>query len=433
MNKLTIERQNGNIPASLPGEDHVSGIIFYLPTAQIPPRFRAAVVPEDLAINENSELIIKGPTVVYPSSKVNMPDTFVNSPIQAVSTIDKAEELGITHDSEYWNIRLIYYHLNEIFRMNPAISLFVGIYAQPETNTFNEICEMQHYANGRIRQMAIWNGAVALAASDLTKIQAKANSLDEDNAPLSVLYAAKVANHAALPQNLATGCERVSVVIAQAGIDPLNKDDIEMGAGLYSSNQNTGKATVSCVGLALGMLSRAGVHQSISWAKMFPSGISVPALGDGKLVRNIDKAVLEQLDAARYLFLTPIVGVVGSYWNDSHNMTDPTGDYNAIERVRTMDKAVRGIRIYLAPELGGNVYIDPETGKMQNYTVSHLETVANKALEDMEKAGELSGYKAVIDPNQDVLSTSTVEVVIKNVPVGVMRRIKVKIGFVKQL
>lgn len=98
-----------------------------------------------------------------------------------------------------------------------------------------------------------------------------------------------------------------------------------------------------------------------------------------------------------------------------------------------MDKACRGIRTYLTPELGGNVYIDANTGKLQSYTVAYLETVANKALEDMEKAGELSGYEAKIDPEQDVLSTSTVEVVIKNVPVGVIRKMKVKIGYVKSL
>ena len=73
------------------------------------------------------------------------------------------------------------------------------------------------------------------------------------------------------------------------------------------------------------------------------------------------------------------------------------------------------------------------TGKLQSYTVAHLETTANKALEDMEKAGELSGYQASVDPEQDVLATSTVEVVIKNVPVGVIRKIKVKIGYVKSL
>lgn len=96
-----------------------------------------------------------------------------------------------------------------------------------------------------------------------------------------------------------------------------------------------------------------------------------------------------------------------------------------------MDKAVRGIRTYLIPELGGNIYIDTDTGKMQAYSVSHLETTANKALEDMEKAGELSGYRVEIDPEQDVLSTGEVEIVIRQVAVGVMRKIKVKIGFAK--
>ena len=51
----------------------------------------------------------------------------------------------------------------------------------------------------------------------------------------------------------------------------------------------------------------------------------------------------------------------------------------------------------------------------------------------MEKAGELSGYKVEIDPEQDVLSTSTVEIVIKQVAVGVMRKIRVRIGYAKSV
>ena len=30
MNSITVKRENGNVPKSLPGEDHVSGIIFYV-------------------------------------------------------------------------------------------------------------------------------------------------------------------------------------------------------------------------------------------------------------------------------------------------------------------------------------------------------------------------------------------------------------------
>lgn len=399
MNSLTIQRQDGNVPASLAGLDHVSGIIFYLAQADIPAAFRT-------------------------------------NPVAAVSTIDKAVELGINPnaDGATWAIKLVHYHLSEIFRQNSGISLYVGLFTKPqEAFDYAEVKTMQNFADGRIRQIGIWSGDTVLTETNLASMQAVADALDAQAAPLPILYAPKVANHASMPTGLAVSYNRVSVVIAQAGIDPQSDGTPETGAALYASNQNSGHASVSCLGLCLGMLSRAAVHQSISWVKNFPSGISLPAMGDGVLVRNIDKAVLEGLDTNRYLFLAPIVGVAGSYWNDSHNMAPAISDYNAIERVRTMDKAVRGIRTYLTPELGSNIYIDPETGKMQQYTVEHLETVAQKALEDMEKAGELSGYQAKIDPEQDVLSTSTVEVVIKNVPVGVVRKMRVKIGYVKSL
>lgn len=385
---LTIVRQNGNVPKSQNGQDHVSGFVAYLLEADIPA-------------------------------------TFKTEPVQAVSTIDKAEELGITADATAWSVKMLHYQLEEVFRINPSITLYVGLFSKPESMTFQELKTVQNYAEGAIRQMAIWNGDTAPTADNIVKLEAVADSLDTENAPLSTLYAPLVSNYKNLPSNLATNNPRVSVVIAQAGSGT--------GAELYKSKDNKTKTTVSAIGVALGTLSKAAVHQCIAWVKNFPSGISMPALGDGTLVRTIDKGELEKLDTNRYLFLNNVVGVAGSYWNDSHTMDSPTSDYAAIENVRTMDKAVRGIRTYLTPELGGNVYIDPDTGKLQSYTVSHLETTANIPLEEMEKAGELSGYKAEIDAEQDVLSTSTIEVTIKNVPVGVVRKFKVKIGFVKSL
>lgn len=385
---LTIVRQNGNVPKSQNGQDHVSGFVAYLLEADIPA-------------------------------------TFKTEPVQAVSTIDKAEELGITADATAWSVKMLHYQLEEVFRINPSITLYVGLFSKPESMTFQELKTVQNYAEGAIRQMAIWNGDTAPTADNIVKLEAVADSLDTENAPLSTLYAPLVSNYKNLPSNLATNNPRVSVVIAQAGSGT--------GAELYKSKDNKTKTTVSAIGVALGTLSKAAVHQCIAWVKNFPSGISMPALGDGTLVRTIDKGELEKLDTNRYLFLNNVVGVAGSYWNDSHTMDSPTSDYAAIESVRTMDKAVRGIRTYLTPELGGNVYIDPDTGKLQSYTVSHLETTANIPLEEMEKAGELSGYKAEIDAEQDVLSTSTIEVAIKNVPVGVVRKFKVKIGFVKSL
>ncbi|MGM9864101.1 MAG: DUF2586 family protein [Lepagella sp.] len=175
------------------------------------------------------------------------------------------------------------------------------------------------------------------------------------------------------------------------------------------------------------------MHQSIAWVERFPTNIAVPAFGDGTLYRSLDAASIEELDAARYLFCVNYDGLTGSYFNDNHTLDEPTSDYAYISDVRTMDKAVRGIRSYLLPKLGRPMKVDKSTGKLERTTVEHLITTGNKALEDMERAGELSGYKFDIDPDQDILSTSRVRGVIKNVPVGVMRDLDLEIGFVASI
>ncbi len=387
---LSVIRENGNVSKSLPGQDHITGLVAYMAAAEIPASFKT-------------------------------------DSIQALSTLDAAESAGITADAGDWSVRVLHYQLSELFRLNPAVSLYVAIFEKPQgaTQTFAEIKTVQNFAAGSIRQIGVWCGDRALSADDLTALQGVADALALEEAELSVIYAPKVASVKSMPVNLAgeNKC-RVSVLIGQAGSGT--------AAELYADKANTAKASVSGLGVVLGLLSRAKVHQSIAWIKEFPTGVSLPAFGDGTLVRDLDKAVLEILDTTgRYLFFMTHTGLAGSYMNDSHTMDSGISDYAAIESVRTMDKAVRGIRSYMKPELGGNVYVDASTGQLAAYTVAHLETVANQALEAMERAGELSGYKVEIDPAQDVASTSVVEIVIKIVAVPVMRHVQIKIGFAK--
>ena len=360
--KLTISRTNGNVPKTLQGEDHITGFVAYLPDSETPQSFKTERV-------------------------------------QTLSTIDAAEAAGITADAASWAVRVLHYHLSEIYRTNPAVSLYVGIFAKPSGE---HLCRSGTHAPR----------------------QCVGDTLESQAAELSILYAPKVASVKQITQDAAgSGKCRVSVVIGQAGSGT--------GATLYKDKDNAAKSSVSGLGTVLGLLSRAKVHQSIAWVREFPTGISVPAFGDGTLYRDLDKALVEQLDKARYLFFVTQPGQTGSYMNDSHTMDEATSDYAAIENVRTMDKAVRGIRTYMVPELGSNTYVDAESGKLASYSVSYLESVANHALEDMERAGELSGYKAEIDPEQDVASTGRIDIVIKNVANPVIRHINIKIGFAK--
>lgn len=390
--KLTINRTNGNVPKTLPGEDHISGFVAYLPEAELP-------------------------------------ESFKTEHVQALSTIDAAEAAGITADSTSWAVKVLHYHLSEIYRVNPAVSLYVGLFAKPtisDNYTFAELKTVQNFAGGRIRQVAVWCGDRNMSADDIVTLQGIGDALAAEAAELSILYAPKVTNIKQITKEAAgTGKSRVSVVICQAGSGT--------GATLYKDKANSAKSSVSGLGTVLGLLSRAKVHQCIAWVREFPTGITLPAFGDGTLYRDMDKALIEQLDTARYLFFVTQPGQTGSYMNDSHTMDEATSDYAAIKSVRTMDKAVRGIRKYIVPELGGNVYVDAESGKLASYSVENLITVANLALEEMERAGELSGYKADIDPDQDVASTGTLDIVIKNVASPVIRHINIKIGFAKSV
>ncbi|MGN0235826.1 MAG: DUF2586 family protein [Paludibacteraceae bacterium] len=385
MQKLTIQRTNGNVPRTLSGEDHISGLLFYHST---------------------------------------MPSGFsANDRIKAVSSIETAEGLGITADAEDWGIRVLHYQLSEIFNLNPAISLYLGIFAPASgASTFAEIKKMQNFAGGKIRQIGVWNGSVAMSATDLNTLQSVRNALDQQGKPLSIGYAPKVADVTKMEQELA-GSNRsgVSVIIGQDGAGT--------AAELFADTGNTNKSSVTAIGEWVGILSSASVHESIAWVEKFPTNIALPAFADGTLLRDLDAAVVETLDAARYLFFVTYDGIAGSYFNDSHTMDAATSDYAYIENVRTMDKAVRGVRTYTLPKLGRPLKVDADTGKLETYVVEDLQLTASHALEAMEKAGELSGYSVEIDPDQNVLATSTVEMVIKNVAVGVMRKLNIKIGY----
>lgn len=391
MQSIKFQRTNGNIPKTLAGQDHISGFVAYVTTL---------------------------PTGFSESAR-----------IQPCSSIETAEKLGITNDEgAAWEIRMLHYHLSEVYRLNPGISLYVGLFSKPTGSnyTFSEIKTMQNYAGGALRQVAVWCGHKELAAGDLTALQGIATYLQEYDRPLSIGYAPKVTAVTSMTASLAgAGKCNVSVIIGQAGKG--------VGADLYTDTANTGKSSVSGVGVWLGITSKAAVHQSIASVENFPTGVDLPAFGDGTLLRDLDTAIVESLDTSRFLFFVTYDGYADSYFNDSHTMDDATSDYAMIENVRTMDKAVRGIRKALLPKLGGTLYVDAETGQLASYEVEYLTTIANKPLEDMQKAGELSGLKVEIDPNQDVLSTSELEFVITQVGVGVLRRIKCKIGFAKSL
>lgn len=397
MQGIKTIRGNGGIPATLAGEDHISGLVMYMADADIP------------------------------SANAGVTGFSTTNRIIPISSIETAESLGIKYDAAKFAVKVLWYHISEALRINPAITLYVGIFTTPTLYDFTEIKTMQTFSGGKLRQIGVWAGDKALSANEITSLQAIGTLMDAKDTPLSILYQPKVADISAIGSSMAvTGQKNVSVLIGQDGDGT--------GSAIYLNALNTtNKYAVGILGLVLGCVSLAAVHEAISWVQKFPAGINTPGFVDGKLLKNIDSAVVESLDDKRFIFLTTYGGLAGSYINSSATMDVITSDYNYIERVRTMDKACRGIRTYLLPYLGSPMYIDADTGKLGADTIAILENVANQHLEAMQKAGELSGYVAYINPDQNVLASSTLEIVIKQVSVGVLRTIKLTIGFTNKI
>ncbi len=388
MNDITFTKGAGGVPKTLAGEDHISGMVVYLADADLPSGFTTT------------------------------------ARIKSFATIEAVEAAGIVATSTVWKIKALHYHLSEFFRMAPDGIIYVGLFKTPvSTYDYAEIKTLQNFADGRIRQCGVFLPDVDFAASIITGLQGVATLLEAQHMPLSIMLAANVDAVSGLAAVAATGQANVSVIIGQDG------DGV--AATLFADE--TSGASVTCLGLALGAVSKAAVNECIAWVLKFPSGISNPALCDGSIISEIDQSVLTELDTKRFIFLRKLTGIAGSYFNDSHTMDVATSDYAYIEAVRTIDKAIRGIRTYVLPYLAMPIYVNPDTGKLRQDTVSFLEDLGGQALIAMEKAGELSGYRCVVDPEQNVLQSSTVDFNIVQVGVGVMRKVSVKIGYTTKL
>lgn len=327
------------------------------------------------------------------------------------------------------NTVLPWYFIREFFRMGGAVELWVvnsgaaGFSAQ----TVFALTE------GRLRQV-FWYAATAYAAlaARVGTVQAFATSLAALHSPCVFLINVKdetTAVDGALQTDLAT----------------LNSPEVSVVA--FGDGSGKGKAIATSLGVkhvpaggtVLGLLARSQVHVSPAYveASNLAQGDDFQkiALSDGRTSQEVGASVLDTLNTKRYLFAVKHIGIAGAYVHDGNTCTASTSDYAYIENNRTIHKAKRFVRAALLPKLSAPLSVDAD-GKLAPDSVESFARLAEKPLKLMQAAGELSGDAAntavrlvVIDPDQDVLATSTLAIGIKVQPRGVARNINVNIGF----
>ncbi len=256
------------------------------------------------------------------------------------------------------------------------------------------------------------DGAVLTA---VTNLQALAEDWTENcYAPFMCLVEALSYNGvaASLPDLTARSDNRVGVVLG---------DSVSGSAG-------------AAVGLVAGRLAAEPVQRSL--ARVRSGAIKAEAMYIGTNLAEIgDPDVANDLG---YIVPRTFVGKSGYYWSDDHLATEASDDYCAIPRRRVIDKAYRITYKTIVDEVVENVPVNAE-GKLAAFHCKGVETSVESAIvnsmtsegnlgNDPDNASDL-GVQCYIDPDQNILATSRLEVNLKVKPHGYSKYIDVKLGF----
>lgn len=394
MNDVIIEKTNGGLGRRNPSEDMVSGLL-------------ANGVDAVGGVQLNTVYRLKG--------------------------IADALALLITPEYDTDNEVLLYEHINEYFRINPNGDLYILVL--PQATSFADMVDKINAGNakkllieaeGKIKQLGVaYNPAVAVV--DSTAFEAailKAQELATDeytlHRPVSIILEGKGYDVGSPVDFRALNSKNVTAMIGQAS-SIVNKE-IDLA---------TPFETYAAVGTALGAISKAAVNENIAWVEkfnLFGGSLTSASIG-GTLLTDISDGDLETLNDNGAVFFRTHIGRAGYYFNDSHTAVEITSDYAYIENNRTIDKAVRSIRSILLPRLASPVLVDPDTGTLPPAVIKSYENDGRKALEQMQNNNEVSSFTVYVDPTQDILSSSELQVEFTLVPTGTARNIKVTIGF----
>ncbi|MCK4822185.1 hypothetical protein KA005_40860, partial [bacterium] len=174
----------------------------------------------------------------------------------------------------------------------------------------------------------------------------------------------------------------------------------------------------------------------IGWPREFDASdgteLEIPALANGDLVSEQSSALMGALKDKGYLILRKYSPqFAGTYFERQPGAVVATDDFAWIEYSRVMDKAIRLVEAALTPDLNRDLTL--KDGKLTSDSVGYFEDLCNTPLEQTESDKEISESEAVVDPDQDILSTSTLVITIRIVPVGIAEFITVNIGFTVQI
>lgn len=180
----------------------------------------------------------------------------------------------------------------------------------------------------------------------------------------------------------------------------------------------------NAAGIVCGLYAKAPVQRSVGRTSEF-------ALNEDKVLELRPAGIepyLERLDAAQYLTLRRYDGLSGYYVTNARMMSPSGSDYKYAEHVRVRNKIIRATRKQALLQLQSDI----DTANLP-VAFAAIQAFIQTPLDHMIAAGEISAAAITIPPDQDILTTETLQITIRYVPIGYVRAMEIDLGVTKSI
>jgi hypothetical protein len=198
-------------------------------------------------------------------------------------------------------------------------------------------------------------------------------------------------------------------------------------------NTNSDGGSWAAVGLALGRAAALPVQRKIAYRLDGAlNGVNDQYLSSGTKDYMRPTELAGWHDKG-YLQVIPVQGLVGLYFNNDLTCTNSTDDQQFLARGRVIDKAAKLAVATYNRYVNSEVEVDASGNLTSEYVAMFRGLIERELRQQMVANKQLSGAVCYINPVQNVLSTSSLEIELQLQPVGYASYIVVKIKYTATL
>lgn len=364
-----------------------------------------------------------------------MPSGWDTNEVKKITRIEDLEQYGIVEDAVNNYYKLAYWHFSELFRLAPNATVYAQLALTANADAAT-ILNAFNNAEDNIRIFGLVLPSLTISIAEVEAVQAALETLEGLVEPARAFVSFKKDIADAIPDFSADDKFKVVAEIA---------NDITAG-GIAKAVFDSALGMCGAAGTYLGQALRLKIHQSIAW-QTYPidGGGRWLTIGDinGASVETMSETTKENYKTQGISLIGRVKRKLDAYILNQRTAGDTSDDYATLTNGRTIDKAIGLVYDALQPEVESPVYTDPTTGQLTRETTERLRTLAWEAINtnmiigrtglDVElvvdpNTGSLPDASVYIDPAQNVLSTKTITVEVRLIPVGSAEEIVVNIG-----